>query len=112
MVSKVDRPVDFSKKNPSTVDFSKKILQQSIYDQKSTLDVYKQKTPPRNIEEVRKPKHTYEPNVSSKESECIVLSIRVRRFFFNLKLGRTGYEKGCAAKRRERTREENISIRN
>jgi hypothetical protein len=36
MVSKIDRTVDFSKKNPTTVDFSKKILQQSIYDQKST----------------------------------------------------------------------------
>jgi hypothetical protein len=38
IISKVDRPVDFQDFHPTTVDFSKEILQQSIYDEKSTVD--------------------------------------------------------------------------
>jgi hypothetical protein len=39
MVSKVDQTVDFQNFHPTTVDFSKKVSQQSIYDQKSTVDL-------------------------------------------------------------------------
>jgi hypothetical protein len=39
MVSKVDQQtVDFQNFHPTTVDFSKKVSQQSIYAQKSTVD--------------------------------------------------------------------------
>jgi hypothetical protein len=38
MLSKVDRTVDFSKRNPTTVDFSKINPATVEYDQKSTVD--------------------------------------------------------------------------
>jgi hypothetical protein len=35
----VDWTVDFQDFHPTNVDFSKKVLQQSIYDQKSIVDL-------------------------------------------------------------------------